>query len=954
MSFRKRLVVFVLFVLVAGALDALFAPFVVAHGVRWWIEWAAQRQGLSAEIEQVDAPFLRPVTIRNLSFGSGKKSVHQISLGITTATVDLNLRGWLFRKEANLLHRVRLERVTGKIRLPSAPVVAARLDWRPWSRLLPGEFQVNELNLDVATETTAVSLRGVLLTASSIESGRFFAREIYVTAPLLRQTFSSLRGATSWEGSRLTISGIPLARGLDLEALTFDLSRLGKRRLGIDLQLDTFGGTLRASFQGRGGDKFSIDLAGSAANISLAQISSAMGFLEPVTGSVRASKFTFRGNPGEFLDATASIWMEVADFAWRARRAESVMFGATYYDRRLEVDQLYVRQRENELTVNGELLWPKKLKSWAQLPFRGQINATIPDLNGFAQLFGATTGDFSGALTARGDVDLVNPEASGRLAWNGQGVTFRGVALDSLGAAIQLHGREVVLENLEARHGEDFLRGQGSIELTAGHRFSGRLTGAIGDLGVYAPLLPSEWRSGKIGGGATFDWRGDGTLAAHSGTVQLFAHGLQLPVAPLRRPLDLTLEGSYSPRDIFFRTFSLANDHFSLGGFLMLGSNFIELQAFELTLDGTRRASGTLFLPFSFERWRTTRSWLAALDEEQKFDGDIALDHLDLAKLGSAVGESLGSGILDGKLAAFGLLGGLQVTTDWRLENFGATRSPNAIDFHGRLGDGRMESEATAKFGVSDPVSGYASLPLLLEKKRLESGTWIAPAAPLSANLDFPALFLETLPNEWRMGHWRGLVTGHVAWSGKFPAPTITGEADIMNAAFQPPPWPEVSALRAHVQFTDSAGLIDPLRCEVDAIPLELRGRFTTSSTGYGLTVSPVNEQVELLNQPSDGTSLSSVRVLGGDGSEGQPLLREAMVRGTILPSALSVTVKSGSKSGETTSQATYFAPSRLTNGGPLLLRIVSPEQPPELELSGPDIPSDKRNRSLSPPARRE
>ena len=43
------------------------------------------------------------------------------------------------------------------------------------------------------------------------------------------------------------------------------------------------------------------------------------------------------------------------------------MIGATYYNRRLEVDQLYVRQRENELTVNGELLWPKELKSWAQL-----------------------------------------------------------------------------------------------------------------------------------------------------------------------------------------------------------------------------------------------------------------------------------------------------------------------------------------------------------------------------------------------------------------------------------------------------------------------------------------------------------------------------------------------------------------------------------------------------------
>jgi hypothetical protein len=562
MSFRKRFVVFLLIVLVAGALDALFAPFLVARGVRWWIWWATQRQGLTAEIESVDAPFLRAVTLRNLTVGPSKNAGPEVSLRAATVVLDLNLRGWLFGRDAHLLRSVRADRVTATVRAPDTGRPSAGLDWRQWARLLPDEFQFNDLNLDVAAASTAVSFRGVLLTASAIESGRFFAQRIFVTAPLLRQTFDNLRGATSWESAHLTIAGIPLARGLDLEALTIDLSRLTKRRVGIDLHLDTYGGTLRASFQGRGGDKFSIDLAGSAAKVSLAQISSAIGFLEPITGSVRTSKFTFRGNPGEFLDATASIWMEATDFAWRARRADSVMLGATYYDRRLEVDQLYVRQRENELTVNGELLWPKKLKSWTQLPFRGHLNATIPDLNGFAQLFGATTGDFSGALTARGELDLVNPETSGRLAWQGQEVTFRGVALDSLGASLRLHGGEATLENLEARHADDFLRAEGTVDLASAHHFSGRLTGAISDLGAYAPLLPAGWRSGKIAGGATFDWRGDGTLAAHSATVQLFAHGLQLPVAPLRMPLDLTLEGSYSPRNVFFRTFSLASDRF--------------------------------------------------------------------------------------------------------------------------------------------------------------------------------------------------------------------------------------------------------------------------------------------------------------------------------------------------------------------------------------------------------
>ncbi|MEO7725427.1 MAG: hypothetical protein ABIU29_12215, partial [Chthoniobacterales bacterium] len=465
------------------------------------------------------------------------------------------------------------------------------------------------------------------------------------------------------------------------------------------------------------------------------------------------------------------------------------------------------------------------------------------------------------------------------------------------------------------------------------HRFSGRLTGAVSDLGVYAPLLPAAWRSGKIAGGATFDWRGDGTVAAHSGTVQLFAHGLQLPVAPFRSPLDLTLEGSYSPRDIFFRTFSLANEHLSLGGFLMLGPNFIELQAFELTLDGTRRGSGTLFLPLSFERWRKTGSWLAAFDEEQRFDVDLALDHLDLAQLGGSLGEdSLGSGILNGKLAAFGLLRSLQVTTDWRLENVGAEASPNAIDLHGRLEGGRVEAQASAKFGLSGPLSGWASLPLRLEKKQLEAGNWLDPAASVFAGVTCPALYLETLPDEWGPGEMRGLVTGEISWKGQYPALAVSGEGDIVDATIHlPPPWPKVNALRAHARFTESAAILDSIRFEIDSIPIELRGELAFNPSGFGFTLFPLKTELELVSQPSAGARLSSVRLLGEGRGEEQPLLREALVRGTFWPTALSLTINSDSP--ETDAQGTSFVSSSLTKGSPLLLRVVRPEKASGFEL---------------------
>lgn len=950
MSFRNRLAAFLVIVLVAGAVSALFAPFLVANGIRVWLLWAAKEEGLSVEIEKVEAPFLREIALQGLEVTPAKAASHDIHLRAAKVMLDLNFRGWIFSHRGRLLRSISANHLVGSVHVAQRRH-AQKLDWRKLKQLLPDNVRLEDLDLDIVTPATALSFRGVALSASEIESGKFLAHRIFVTSPILRQTFVDLRGATSWESARLTIAGISLARGLDLESLTLDLSQMAKRRLGLDLHLDTFGGTLRASFQGRAGEKFAIDLAGTAANISLAQISQAVGFLEPITGSVRASKFTFRGHPGEFLDATASIWIELADFGWRARRADNVMLGATYYARRLEVDQLYVQQRQNELTINGELLWPSNKISWSQLPFRGQLNASIPDLNAFAQFFGATTGDFGGELFAEGALDLLDPAAHGRLALRGQEVSFRGVLLDSLGASIQLSGSEATLENLEARHGDDFVRGHGVLDFASPHHYSARLTGAVGDLGVYRPLLPAAWRSSKIGGGATFDWNGDGTLAVHSGTIQLFAHGLQLPVAPLRMPLDVTLEGTYSPQDIFFRTFRLASDRVSLGGFLMLGSNFVELQALELTLDGAPRVSGTLFLPFSVDRLRKSRRLLDAFDARQKFDLDLAVNHLDLAQLASVLGENPPvAGLLEGKLAAFGALPSLQLTTNWHLENFepnadsgddkardSGASSKNSIDFQCTYGDGRVDADARAVFGVSDPVTLRASLPLRLEKGRIAAGTMLDLAEQFSVALDFPALFFDTLPNDPRpLGAESGLLSGSIAFSNTLENPKISGVAQVLHAKLDlPAPWPALSNLAAQVRFGDNQAAIDPLRFEINSVPIDLRARLTTTSRTFALSLTPAESAIGLVGLPSSGASVSVVRMLGEGSSEDEPKLREALVRGRIGSAAASLTITAEPRVEEALFpfRTTLFFHPKARDASPLLLEVSPIEEPRTPEL---------------------
>src|SRR5205823_5552287 len=88
-----------------------------------------------------------------------------------------------------------------------------------------------------------------------------------------------VRGATHWESSRLTLAGLTLTRGLDLQSATADLSRLGNQRVGLQFDIDAFGGKLRANISHEWHSRYSNwKIAGGAADLSLAQISGSLGF----------------------------------------------------------------------------------------------------------------------------------------------------------------------------------------------------------------------------------------------------------------------------------------------------------------------------------------------------------------------------------------------------------------------------------------------------------------------------------------------------------------------------------------------------------------------------------------------------------------------------------------------------------------------------------------------------
>jgi hypothetical protein len=205
-----------------------------------------------------------------------------------------------------------------------------------------------------------------------------------------------------------------------------------------------------------------------------------------VGGLLHACKFSFRGNLLDPTRATGWLWTELTAPAWRERAADVVMLGATLSNRQVEIEQLYVKQGKNELTLHGEASFPTNRFEWLNSNFRGDISASIVNVGDFARLFGANRGDFAGAIAIEGTVNARERKIGGHFSASGSGLTLFKRPVDLLKGKINLKGAQVELEELELTHARDFLRAQGKIDIWHGYDSRGTLALSIRTISDYA------------------------------------------------------------------------------------------------------------------------------------------------------------------------------------------------------------------------------------------------------------------------------------------------------------------------------------------------------------------------------------------------------------------------------------------------------------------------------------
>jgi hypothetical protein len=555
MPLKNRFLLISLLIVFAALAATWLTPFAVSHGVRWWLWWRARQEGFMVSLDKVDAPFLRPVVIRHLRLRNAHDGALRVDLAVTEAMFDLNFKHILLHRRGRAIRNLSIRELRGELHRSNPNVRAmTRRGWATLHRMLPENLTIANSEMRIENGPTLILLRKGFLSASQTEAGRFSAAEVMIASPWFRQTFSQLRGATHWEADRLTLAGLTLTHGLDLQSATADLSRLGNQRVGLQFEVDAFGGKIRGNISHEWHSQHSNwKIAGGATDISLAQTSEAFGFADRVSGLLHAGNFTFRGNLSEPDRVTASLWSELTGLTWHNRTAEAIMLGAALYNRQIQLQQLYIKQQANQFTLSGEAAFPSSASGWRSPDFRGNISASINDLGDFAALFGASPEDFAGKITAEGAMDTRDRKFGGHLALEGASLTFFKIAVDSVSASLNLKGTELEIEQFEMKRKNDSLTGRGTIDLSHEHNYSGTLDARANNLLDYVPA-PGE-RAEKaiptpVDVQATIDsskWNLRGVIHMPNSSPMIFTANFPLPIgtdwnAFRESPLNITLD----------------------------------------------------------------------------------------------------------------------------------------------------------------------------------------------------------------------------------------------------------------------------------------------------------------------------------------------------------------------------------------------------------------------------
>src|ERR1700730_192178 len=161
MRSQRRFLFVLLAVVLVTLLLIVFSPALVAKGLRVWLWWNARAEKLTLKVDNIDAPFLRPIVLRGIHLKSADDAAVRIEANATQAVVSLNLKSILLRSRGRALENLSVEGLRAEIHRQKSGRPISDSGWSTLRRVLPENFAFTPFDLRFESGSALLLLRGV-------------------------------------------------------------------------------------------------------------------------------------------------------------------------------------------------------------------------------------------------------------------------------------------------------------------------------------------------------------------------------------------------------------------------------------------------------------------------------------------------------------------------------------------------------------------------------------------------------------------------------------------------------------------------------------------------------------------------------------------------------------------------------------------------------------------------
>lgn len=808
-------------------------------GLRQGVDRLGAALGVKLDFESVRLHLFVPLEFRNVRFTVTNPPVSRTDVTAASIRVDSTSLWRMLFGDGRFVQSLVVDRLNGIFDFrPEAIIPQPLPEFSPEHdrqiattilRFLPLDIAVKSSNAIFLAENQSYTVRGVDGTFDELTTGRFDVAEALIEVGSIRQEIHNGTAATAWKNGVMYLSGLRLRDDVVIQDFVANFVNPGG--ITLDGDFSVFDGSLRLTVEfGTENALPHLDMAIAITNLPLAPIPEVAALDATASGVIRDGRITFRGNPDRIADIELSVRIAADDVRWNDRGWESLVVGANYIGRRLYLPSFELTQAENRISASGEVTIPENLETLPNSRFLVNLSADVRDLSALAALAGSPFEQMAGRLSLHGSLSGENGEIEGYLNGEASGVEYMGLTPASSRVSLVVAGNSLEVRSAELWSGDDRVTARGTIDLRPPHRYSGEITGAVADIGLYAPYAGEAAAGTVFTGAANWQWQGDGAGSSHSGAFRLKLENVMTSLTPTG--LTGEFAGTYSPENIYFDTVRLTHGMLELGTRVTIASSGVKISDLALTRRELEILSGEAFVPLNVFALAAGGTLASALDSAKPVYAAFQSGDLSVADLSLMAGqETPVTGRLRVALSASGPLPSLRLSggitgRDIALAVEDFSVPPTTVDIALDSADGRLVMNGSVAMRGFQPLTLTAGMPFAFEEMEDGGVRLFRTDAPIEARLSFPGASLEML-RPWlpTARHISGTIAGGLNVAGTLAAPKIDGEVNLRGGDIEiTTETPRVSAVNGRVVFADSKLTCEFLRGTVGAGPFEITG----------------------------------------------------------------------------------------------------------------------------------